>query len=83
MSIAIPLALNELEDMRYLLRKADIEGELQPDDERRLREYISRQKPTEAQNSDLGALILVGLFLLGLYVTLLLIENGKDPELLR
>lgn len=46
----------------------------------RLREYVSRQKPVEANNYDLGALILVGLFLLGVYVTLLLIENGKNPD---
>jgi len=46
----------------------------------RLREYVSRQKPVEANNSDLGALILVGLFLHVVYVTLLLIENGKNPD---
>jgi len=79
MSNAVPLTIDELERMRLLLRKVDVDHvPLTPLEETELRGYIGKSRPAAAQDSDLAALVLIGLFLLGLYVTILLAESSNS-----
>lgn len=69
----IPLTFDEVERMRYLLNKVKNEHQtLTPAEEAELREYISRDKPEEAQNPDLTGLITAGIVLFGLYLIYIL-----------
>lgn len=70
----IPLTLDEVERMRILLNKAKNTQYLTPSEEQELREYISRDRPEEANTEGLSALIAVGIFLLGLYAIYLIAD---------
>lgn len=76
----IPLSVAEVERMRILLHKAKVLNEqLTPSEESELRRLISKDKPKEASNSDLNALIAIGLFLLGVYIAILIVES-RTPQ---
>lgn len=81
MSIAnVPMTLDELERMRVLLRKADVEKlPLSHEEEEELRNLVSKGEPEEAKNATLGVLIFLGLALLGLYVSILLLDKTNKP----
>lgn len=81
MQDTIPLSLEEVERMRILLNSVKNEGNtLSPSEERELREYISRDKPDEAANLDLNALIGLGIFLLGLYAIWLIVDAATNKN---
>ena len=74
----VPMSVDELERMRQLLRKADVEKlPLTSEEQEELRGYVARDRPEDAKNADLKALIFLGLALLGLYVTVLLLDKPK------
>ena len=74
------MTLDELERMRVLLRKADVEKlPLSHEEEEELRRLVSKGEPEEAKNATLGVLIFLGLALLGLYVSILLLDKTNKP----
>lgn len=76
----IPMSMDELERMRQLLYKSETENiQLSPEEQEELRILVAKGKPEEAENADLALLIFLGLALLGLYITILLLEKPKKP----
>lgn len=60
------LTKTEFNKMEYLLGKAKVQG-LTPSEERELRMYVSKERPS-AKNSSLEDLIALGLILVGIYL---------------
>ena len=74
----VPMTIDELERMRQLLRKADVEKiPLTAEEQEELRGYVARDRPEEAKSADMKTLIFLGLALLGLYVSILLLDRPK------
>lgn len=74
----VPMTVDELEHMRQLLYKADVlKRPLTKIEQDELRALVSKGEPEEAKDADLAALILLGLFLIGLYVTILILDKDK------
>lgn len=74
----IPMTVDELERMRQLLYKADVQRQtLTQMEQDELRSLVAKGEPEKAKDADLSALILLGLFLIGLYVTILILDKDK------
>ena len=72
------MSVDELERMRRLLRKVEEEKiPLTAEEQEELRGYVARDRPEEAKGADMKTLIFLGLALLGLYVSILLLDRPK------